>query len=216
MVGWGPTFAHVSIRRLNADQLPAVGLQGPAQPRCTVSLAVHSRRDPRAGWSGEAVLPGHPKFCVYRGSTYLCVIDAFGGYSCPRNAEGSPPLRNKNATTDRRGVVKLDVPLRGTQATPPLEWQRKYPHTDGWIEPWTRAGKLRPGLWLTRTHSGGVCGRGSYETAAKAALRCIAGAHFDPSGGQFDACFPQKADWRHRGAVVACATWPGPRRSSDS
>jgi len=50
-------------------------------------------------------MPGHPSFCVYRRSTYLCVMDGFGGYGCPTNAEGSPPLRMQNATVDQRGVL---------------------------------------------------------------------------------------------------------------
>jgi hypothetical protein len=201
MLGWwGPTLANVSIRRLDADQLAAVGLRDPALPRCTVSLAVHSRRDPRTGCSGEAVLPGHPKFCVYRRSTYVCIINRFGGYGCPTNAEGSPPLRHKNATTDKRGVLKLDVPLKGTHATPSLAWQRRYPHTDGWIEPWTPFGKLRPGLRFTSTYSGGgSCSRGSQETVAKTAVRCLWRGLY-----QVDPCFPQRPGSNRRGAVVAC------------
>src|SRR5919204_1040313 len=185
MLGWGPTLANVSIRRLTADQLAAVGLRNPALRRCAVSLAVHSRRDPRTGCSGEAVLPGHPSFCVYRGSTYVCIINRFGGYGCPTNAEGSPPLRHKNATTDTRGVLKLDVPLEGTHATSPLAWQRRYPHVDGWIEPWTKAGTLRAGLRLTG-HYRGSCFRGPYQAQTKTAGRCVL---LDYSG-TFDPCFP--------------------------
>lgn len=204
MRGWGPTLASVSVRRDTADQLAAVGLRDPERRRCTVALAVHSRRDPRAGCSGEAVLPGHPRFCVYRRSTYVCIINGFGGYGCPTNAEGSPPLRHKNATTDERGVLKLDVPLKGTRATAPLAWQRRYPHTDGWIEPWTSSGRLRPGLRLTGTYSGS-CSRGSYETPAKTAGRCLLLA----GTGIFDPCFVRRARWGHRGTVAACASWPG-------
>jgi hypothetical protein len=55
---------------------------------------------------------------------------------------------NKNATTGERGVLKLDVPLARTHATAPLAWQRRYPHVDGFIHPWTSAEKLRRGLTL--------------------------------------------------------------------
>ena len=201
MLGWGPTLASVSIRRVSANQLAAVGLRNPALPRCTVSLAVHSRRDPRTGCSGESVMPGDPKFCVYRGSTYVCIIDAFGGYACPTNAEGSPPLRNKNAATNERGVLKLDVPLIGTHAAPPLAWQRRYPHTDGWIQPWTSSGTLRPGLRFVGVYSGS-CSRGSYQTVMKEAIRCWSHLQFDP-------CFAQQPGWSHGGVVAACANWPG-------
>jgi hypothetical protein len=204
MRGWGPTLARVSIRRDTADQLAAIGLRDPARPRCTVSLAVHSRRDPGAGCPGQAVMPGFPKFCVYRGSTYVCIINRFGGYGCPTNAEGSPPLTNKNATTDERGALKLDAPLVRTRPTPPLPWQRRYPHTDGWIEPWTNGGTLRAGLSLTGNYRGS-CFRGSYESASKSAGRCVL---LDYSG-RFDPCFPPRPHWRRHGTIFACGTWPG-------
>jgi hypothetical protein len=150
MLGWGPTLVSVSIRRLNAREQLQLGLRGRALPRCTVSLAVHSPRDPRTGCSGYAVMPGYPKFCVSMQTTFVCVINTVGGYECPRYADGSPPLKNKKATADKRGVLKLDVSLRGTHATLPLARQRRYPHIDGFIEPWTRAGKLRQGLTFDR------------------------------------------------------------------
>jgi hypothetical protein len=200
MLGWGPTLVNVSIRRLTADQLAAVGLGNPSLRRCAVSLAVHFRRDPRTGCRGEAVLPGHRDFCVYRGSTYVCVMNDFGGFGCPTNAEGSPPLRHKNATTDERGVLRLDVPLEGTHATAPLMWQRRYPHVDGWIEPWTKAGTLRPGLKLTG-YDRGRCSRGSYQTRTKTAGRCLPRDY----SGIYDPCFPQRNDWR----LAACGIAPG-------
>ncbi len=72
-------------------------------------------------------------------------MEHFGAYLCPTNAEGSPPLRKQNATVDRRGALTLQVSLEGTRATRPLAWQR-YPHVDGFVEPWTSSGKLRAGL----------------------------------------------------------------------
>jgi hypothetical protein len=201
MIGWGPTLARVSIRQLSASQLAAVGLQDPALVRCAISLAVYSRRDARTGCPGEAVMPGHPKFCLDRRSTYVCVIDGLGAYECPTNAEGSPPLRNENATTDESGALSLDVPLKGTRVTPRLGWQRRYPHIDGFIYPWTRAGRLRQGLTFFTKEDRGTCSTGSEQTVAKSALRCLSNVIFDP-------CFPQSAAWDHRGGVVACAS-PG-------
>jgi hypothetical protein len=208
MLGWGPTLVNVSIRRLTADQLAAVGLRNPALRRCAVSLAVHARRDPTSGCSGEAVMPGYPRFCVYRKSTYVCIINRFGGYGCPTNAEGSPPLRNANATTNERGVLKLDVPLKGTHATRPLAWQRLYPHTDGWVEPWTKRGTLRAGVKFTFDYrDGGTCSQGSQQTRSRIAVRCL---WLTPTRMNIvDPCFPQTPRWHHRGAVVACPSMPG-------
>jgi hypothetical protein len=150
-------------------------------------------------------MPGHPKFCVSTQTTFVCVINTVGGYECTRYADGSPPLRNENATTDKRGVLTLDVPLTGTHATPPLAWQRRYPHIDGFIDPWTRAGKLRRELTFEQAgaprHYRGKCFHGSEFTFETSALRCVSDVQFDP-------CFGATADWNHRGAVVACAS-PG-------
>jgi hypothetical protein len=150
-------------------------------------------------------MPGSPRFCVNRRSTSVCVINTMGGYQCSRYADGSPPLKNKNATTDRRGVLTLDVPLGSTHATSPLAWQRRYPHIDGFIDPWTRAGRLRQGLTFVRAagpeHYRGTCFRGSELTFEKSALRCVSDVQFDP-------CFGPTADWNRRGVVVACAA-PG-------
>jgi hypothetical protein len=150
-----------------------------AQRRCTLTLADR---------------PGQ--------NSLICRIDAAGGYDCPLvTSDGMPALRNANGTTDRRGVLKLDVPLEGTHATPPLAWQRRYPHVDGFILPWTRAGSLRSGLTFDQAggprHYRGTCFRGSQQTVAKAALRCVSDVQFDP-------CFAAAADWNHSGAIVAC------------
>jgi hypothetical protein len=202
MLGWGPTLVSVSVRRLGARAQAQLGMPDRALPRCTVSLALYGPRDSRTGCSGGTVMREHPKSCLYRQSTWVCVINATGGYECSLRHEGGPPLRNKNATTDERGVLKLDVPLRGTHETPPLAWQRRYPHIDGFINPWTRAGKLRQGLTFEQTggsrHYRGTCSRGSEMTFQRFALRCWSDVQVDP-------CFPPKADWNRRDVVVACA-----------
>lgn len=113
-----------------------------------------------------------------------------------------PPLRDKNGTTDQRGILRLDVPLEGTHAIPPLAWQRRYPHVDGFILPWTRAGTLRRGLSFEQSGGAryrGTISPGSQQTVAKAALRCVSDVQFDP-------CFVSAADWNHPGAIVACAS----------
>jgi hypothetical protein len=143
-----------------------------AEPRCTVSLAVHYRRDPSRGCSGSPAVPGHPRYCLYRGSTYRCVIERFDAYGCPANAEGSPPLRNDNAATDERGVLSVHLSLRGTHPTPPLAWHR-YPHVDGWIEPWTRSGKLRRGLSLEARQHGPVASAHTRRSRSQPAAAAV-------------------------------------------
>jgi hypothetical protein len=201
MVGWGPTLVSISVRRLRAREADHVGIYD-RRRRCTASLAVFAPRDSQTGCPGEAVTPGLPKFCVATQATFVCVMNKLGGYECSRYADGSPPLRNKNATTDGRGVLTLDVPLAGTHATPPLAWQRRYPHIDGFIHPWTREGQLRPGLTFDQAggtrHYHGTCFAGTEFTHDTAALRCVSDVQFDP-------CFPPTANWNRHGAIIACA-----------
>ena len=180
---WASLSVRISIRGLSARERSVLVEPNPALRRCTVSLATR---------------PGQ--------NTWICLIDVTGGYDCPLvTSDGMPPLRKVNGTTDRRGVVKLDVPLAGTHATPPLAWQLRYPHVDGFILPWTPAGKLRAGLRFDRAgearHYRGHCFRGSQQTSAKAALRCVSDVQFDP-------CFAPAGHWNHLGAIIACAS-PG-------
>jgi hypothetical protein len=148
-------------------------------------------------------MPGYPKACVDRKRTWICVINVVGGYDCLiRHEPLYEPLRNQNATTDARGLLRLDHPLRGTHLTPPLAWQRRYPHIDGFIHPWTRGGKLRPGLTFDQAggarHYRGTCWRGTELTFDKSALRCYSDVQFDP-------CFAPTRNWNRPGVVVACA-----------
>jgi hypothetical protein len=203
MLHWGPAFVNVSVRRLDATELAAAGLRNPARARCVVSVAFEFRR-PRTGCV-DVTARGEPGWCVDGTGTFSCAINPFGAYNCPLIHEPlGPPLRNKNATTDKRGVLKLDVPLKGTRATPPLAWHR-YPHRDGFIEPWTQAGDLRRGLrFAAKGH--GPCFLGSEELhAAKPAVTCLGDS---PPGSRFDPCFPSRRGWR-RGDLAACANWPG-------
>ena len=182
MLSWKSMAVRISIRGLTARERSVLSEPNPAQRRCTLSLAAR---------------PGK--------NTLICIIDVSGGYECPLvTSDGMPPLRNKNGMTDARGFLKLDVPLAGTHAAPPLAWQR-YPHVDGFVLPWTPAGKLRHGLSFDRSgasrHDRGNCFRGSQQTVANAALRCVSDVQFDP-------CFAPAGDWSRLGAVVACAS-PG-------
>jgi len=166
MLSWGSMVVRISIRGLDARERSVLSERNPAQRHCTLSLAARPGRD-----------------------SWICIIDATGGYECPLvTSDGMPPLRNKNGTTDRRGVLKLD----------------------GFILPWTRADTLRRGLSFDQAgqarHYRGHCFRGSQQTVAKAALRCVSDVQFDP-------CFAPAADWNHPGAIVACA-YPGWTRFS--
>jgi hypothetical protein len=179
MLSWGSMSVRISIRTLDARERSVLSVPNAAQRRCTLSLAAR---------------PGQ--------NSLICRIDAAGGYDCPLvTSDGMPALRNANGTTDRRGFLKLDVPLEGTHPTPPLAWQRRYPHVDGFILPWTPAGSLRRGLTFDQAggprHYRGTCSLGSQQTVAKAALRCVSDVQFDP-------CFAPAADWNHSGAIVAC------------
>jgi hypothetical protein len=157
--------------------------------------------------AGTVKVRENHRFCVDLGRTWSCALVRTGAYGCPlRHEPDYAPLRNKNATMDARGVLKLDVPLEGTHPPPRLEWHQ-YPRTDGWIEPWTRSGRLRPGLRFTSTYDGGgSCDPlfASEQTVAKSALRCLWRGLY-----QVDPCFPQKAGRHNRGAVFACPNGPG-------
>jgi hypothetical protein len=179
---------RIAIRGLSARERSVLSVSNPGKRRCTLSLA------------------GRPGL-----SSWICIIDDAGGYECPLvTSDGMPALRNENGTTDRRGVLKLDAPLRGTHPTPPLAWQRDYPHVDGFILPWGRTGTLRRGLRFYKTgvarHLRGHCERGSQQTVAKTALRCVSDVQLDP-------CFAPVADWNHPGSIVACG-YPGYTRFS--
>jgi hypothetical protein len=180
MVSWGSMSVRISIRGLGARERSVLSIPEPAERRCTLSLA---------GRPGD--------------NSWICRIGDSGGYYCPLvTSDGMPPLRNRNGRTDQRGVLKLDVPLKGTHATPPLSWQRRYPHVDGFILPWTRAGKLRPGLRFVVTERGS-CGFGSEHRVPRSAVRCVDSR----TAAITDPCFPQRRNFR-AGDVAACGA-PG-------
>jgi hypothetical protein len=192
MLGWGPTLAGVGValRRVEAGE----------SSRCVVALAVSYKRQTGSRCYDQLV-PGHSNYCFRRSQTYVCVMAHVGAYVCPPNAEGSPPLRRQNATVDERGVLTLDISLRGTHATRPLSWQR-YPHVDGFVEPWTPSGTLRAGLRFKGS------GRGRCFVIAETVTSGI--SCLTRTGLRYNACFPQRKHWRARG-LAACGELGGTR-----
>ena len=172
MVGWGPGPANVAFRRPNAKEHSRIELS--SRRLCIVATP-----------AGDG--------------TWTCVLSSTGAYWCPPLHEATGPRLPENATLDRRGVLELDSPLKGTHPAPPLAWQR-YPRVDAYIHPWTSSGKLRPGLRFKGE------GRGRCFIAAETARSAVSCLY--PSGGRNDACFPQRRPWR-RGDLAACPFGPG-------
>jgi len=167
MLGWGPAPANVAFRRPNAKEHSSMVL--PTRPQCIVATP--------AG----------------RG-TWTCVLVRVGAYWCPPLHEATGPPLTDNARIDGRGLLELDSPLKGTHPTPSLAWQR-YPHVDGFVEPWTRRGKLRPGLRFKGE------GRGRcfvVDETARSGISCLRRTLV-----RYDACFPRRRHWRV-GDVAAC------------
>ena len=180
MLSWGSMSVRISIRGLNRRERSVLSIPNPARRRCTLSLA---------GRPGD--------------NSWICQIGDTGGYECPLvTSDGMPPLKNANGTTNRRGVLKLEVPLKGTRAAPPLLWQRRYPHADGFIFPWTRAGKLRSGLRFVGTERGS-CGRWVEHRVPRSAVRCVDSR----TSAYTDSCFSQRRNFR-AGDLAACSA-PG-------
>lgn len=176
MVSWGSLSVRISIRALGARERSVLSTGDDAERRCTLSLA---------GRPGDQAL--------------ICRIGDSGGYYCPLvTSDGMPPLRRPNGWTDRHGVLKLDVPLKGTHATRPLPWQRRYPHVDGFILPWTRDGKLRPGLRFVATERG-ACGFWVEHRVPRSGGRCVDRRTYAIS----EPCFPRLRKFRARD-VAAC------------
>ena len=192
MASWGPTFAGVAFRRPNAYERDG-GV--PDRPHCFVVLGVSYKRDHPQEPCADHPFPGHPQFCFRLTETYSCVMEQSGAYVCPTNAAGSPPLRKQNARVDERGVLTLGISLEGTQATPPLAWQRRYPRIDGFVEPWTSSGKLRPGLRFDGEGQGRCF---LVAETIRSAISCLT-----RTGNRYNACFPQRRHWR-AGDLAAC------------
>jgi hypothetical protein len=203
MRDWGPALASVGVRRLDATRARAVGLPIRAR-RCVVTLSPGYLRRRERCPAPARVRHG---ICADRSRTWTCALNRFGAYTCPpRHETDFIRLRNENATMSKHGVLKLDFPLHGTHPPRRLAWQR-YPRADGYVEPWTRSGKLRPGLRLVRGYSeGGSCDPSfsSEETPQRNAIRCLWRGIY-----QVDPCFAPPGRWNHRGGFVACSYGAG-------
>lgn len=172
MVGWGPAPVNVAFRRPVAKEHSSIVL--PSRRQCIVAIPA-----------------GH--------GTWTCVlVRRPGAYWCPPLHEPTGPplsvLKGKNAMIDRRGFLKLDMPLKGTHPTPPLAWQR-YPHIDGFVKPWTSNGKLSPGLRF-KGEGRGPCFVG--DETVRSGISCLSRKLL-----RYDACFPQRRNWR-AGDLAAC------------
>ena len=167
MVAWGAAPANVAFRRPVAKERASIELSPRRQ--CIVAIA--------AG-----------------GGTWTCVLGSSGAYWCPPLHEPTGPQLKRNARIDKRGVLVLDQPPRGTHPTPPLAWQR-YPHVDGFVEPWTAGGTLRPGLRFKGEGRGGCV---VVDETALFAISCLT-----PDLRRYEACFPQWQNWQP-GDVAAC------------
>jgi hypothetical protein len=171
MVGWGPGPVNVAFRRPTAKEHSTIQL--PSHRLCIVGIPVSD-------------------------GTWTCVLSTTGAYWCPPLHEATGPRLPENGRLDRRGVLKLDSTLTNTHPARALRWQR-YPHVDGYIQPWTSIGKLRPGLRFKGK------GRGHCFLAAesaRSAVSCLQGYV------RSDACFPQRRPWQ-RGDLAACSWGPG-------
>jgi len=170
MASLGPATANIAFRSPLAKERASIEMS--PRPQCIVAID--------AGGAG----------------TWTCTLIESGAYWCPPHHEPTGPVLKRNARIDAHGVLTLDQPLKGTHPTPPLAWQR-YPHLDGFIEPWTADGKLRAGLRFDSV------GRGRcfvVDETAVAAISCLT-----LTGGQarYEACFPQWQNWLP-GELAAC------------
>lgn len=178
MLAWGPASVNIAFRRPNAKERSSIGLS--ERPLCIVAV------DASQG-------------------TWTCVLATSGAYWCPPLHEPTgPPLKalgGRNATIDKRGRLKRHTSLNGTHPPRPLAWQR-YPHVEGYVEPWTSRGTLRSGLRFDGE------GRGPCYAAEEAPPR---GIRCQNRRRGSDACFPQRSAWR-AGDLAACALEPGATR----
>ena len=172
MVGWGPGPVNVAYRKPLAMERER--LQLPRKRQCIVAIAV-----------GDG--------------SWTCVLAGSGAYWCPPLKEPTGPGIERNARLDKQGFLALDRPPKGTHATSPLPWDR-YPVVDGYIQPWTANGSLRPGLRF-KDQGRGPCFLA--DDTAYPAVSCLR-----PDSGRDGACFPQHRDGRS-GQIAACSSGPG-------
>jgi hypothetical protein len=124
MIDWGPSIAAVS-----------------SSPRCTVSLAYVTTRDPSFSCKPGVVWPGRTGYCLDRHSTFVCELNHRGAYLCPGHVNGGP-LGTENARLSRSGRLTPEKSLHGTHSTSLLAWQRRYTFRDGYIYPMDDVGHI--------------------------------------------------------------------------
>ncbi len=93
-----------------------------------------------------------PAYKHYLGTYFPCTVNRFGAFRCPEHAYGvpdDPPRTGFNARFfPRTGRIRLHHPPVIPVATPKPDWVRLYPVQAGFIVPFDRQGRLRPGLTL--------------------------------------------------------------------
>src|SRR5207244_1308663 len=85
---------------------------------------------------------------------FPCALNQFQAYVCAEHAHGlptSPPRTGQNGRYfSASGRIRLDRPPAHPVAVPRPAWVKRYPVTEGFIEPFDSHGRLRPGLTLKR------------------------------------------------------------------
>ena len=97
-------------------------------------------------------------------------------------------LDDHRAERRRRGPAHVLGPVEPGQP-------QRFPHVDGFVEPWTTDGRLHPGLRFRGS------GRGRCFVVAetvRSGMSCLAG-----DGERWNACFPRRRSWR-AGDGAAC------------
>jgi hypothetical protein len=93
-----------------------------------------------------------PGYKHYLGTYFPCTVNRHGAFRCPEHAVGrpdDPPRTGFNARfSPLTGRIRLYHPPSAPIATSRPDWVRSYPVEAGFIVPFDRQGRLRPGLTL--------------------------------------------------------------------
>ena len=93
-----------------------------------------------------------PLYKTYLGMYFPCVLNRFLAYVCAEHATGLPGARPRRGQNGRyfapTGRIQLRRPPTEPVSVPKPDWVRRYPVTEGFIEPFDQKGKLRPGIRL--------------------------------------------------------------------
>lgn len=146
-----------------------------------------------------------PAYKHYLGTYFPCKVNRFGAFVCPGHAYGlpdDPPRTGFNARFfPRTGQIRLYHPPAAALVTPKPDWVRLYPVDAGFIVPFDRKGRLRPGLRLRgRPSSRTTCTTFASIHERSPRYWCGAGLY----------CFARSLPPRN-GQGLACAVEPGSR-----